>query len=164
MENTRGPCLDRWYAARVQEDQSKEPTTMDNAFIDENAVALQRLQHLVESLTDDDLLRPAGDGWTVAALLAHLAFWDYRALDLLRRWQSGDINPSPVDIDVLNDTLQRFFLEIPPRTAARMVLEAAWAVDSELERLPLDWLARVADQGRLRRRRCEHREEHIEQI
>ncbi len=137
---------------------------MDNAFLEENATSLCRLHSLVESLTDDELQRQAGDGWTVAALLAHLAFWDYRALDLIHNWRTGDVSPSPVDVDVINDTMKRFFLELPARTAVRMALEAAEAIDTELENLPLSWVNRAAEQGRLRRRRCEHREEHLAQI
>jgi hypothetical protein len=47
--------------------------------------ARQRLQVLVARLDDAELAYPLGDEWTVAAVLAHLAFWDRRAAILLAR-------------------------------------------------------------------------------
>src|SRR3989442_2530031 len=38
---------------------------------------LKRVQALVTSLTADSLPRMLGNGWTVAATLARLAFWDH---------------------------------------------------------------------------------------
>lgn len=139
-------------------------TDEDSSFIEENTRSRQRLHRLVESLTNEELRREAGDGWTVAALLAHLAFWDLRASELLHRWQSCEIAPSPVDVDVINDSLKPICLEISPGAAARLVLQAADTLDAYIESLPLDWINRAATQGRLRRRRCEHREEHCDQI
>jgi sulfur carrier protein ThiS len=43
----------------------------------------ERLRALVNRMTDKDLERRIDGDWTVAALLAHLAFWDYRVLVLL---------------------------------------------------------------------------------
>ncbi|MGD8963285.1 MAG: hypothetical protein PVH43_12255, partial [Desulfobacterales bacterium] len=60
---------------------------MDRPFVTENAKELERLRSLVERLTDDELIFPIGNGWTIAVALAHLAFWDQRALFLLRQWK-----------------------------------------------------------------------------
>lgn len=44
-------------------------------FLTENAASLRRLEALALRLTDTDLTRSTSYGWTVASLLAHLAFW-----------------------------------------------------------------------------------------
>ena len=45
------------------------------------------------------------NGWTVAAALAHLAFWDCRAALLLRRWEQKGTLPDDPDMDLLNEAL-----------------------------------------------------------
>jgi uncharacterized damage-inducible protein DinB len=49
---------------------------MDRAYITRNAAQRERLHTLVERLSDEDLARALTGGWTVAVLLAHLAFCD----------------------------------------------------------------------------------------
>ncbi len=44
----------------------------------QNADSRRRLESLVGGLSDKDLACTTDYGWTVAALLAHLAFWDHR--------------------------------------------------------------------------------------
>src|SRR3972149_2138 len=58
-------------------------------YIAENAVSRRRLETIVESLTAAELARTTEYGWTVSALLAHLAFWDNRVLALLRRREAA---------------------------------------------------------------------------
>lgn len=57
---------------------------MDRSHADRNDAARTRLRDLVARLGDDGLARPLADGWTVGAMLAHLAFWDRI---VLARWQ-----------------------------------------------------------------------------
>jgi Mycothiol maleylpyruvate isomerase N-terminal domain len=54
--------------------------SVDRTFIAENDAERARLRALVTRLNDADLARPMPTGWTIAAILAHLAFWDQRAL------------------------------------------------------------------------------------
>jgi hypothetical protein len=61
----------------------------DRTFITQNDAERGRLQSLVARLSDADLVRPMPAGWTVAGVLAHLAFWDQRILDLLERWEQS---------------------------------------------------------------------------
>ncbi len=49
-----------------------------------------RLKALCSSLYEVDLLRPAGDGWTVAAKLAHLAHQDRQVSLCLDAWERAD--------------------------------------------------------------------------
>jgi hypothetical protein len=110
---------------------------MDNSFIIENRKERERLQNLVNRLTDKKLsLILYKEGWTVAVALAHLAFWDQRRLELIKKWKNTGVEPSPVDMDTINNALIPFFLAIPPRKAAELAVSIAEEVDRELEALP----------------------------
>ncbi len=49
---------------------------MDQQIVDNNAVSRRRLQDLVSRLDDASLQQMVDADWTVASVLAHLAFWD----------------------------------------------------------------------------------------
>jgi hypothetical protein len=138
------------------------------SYIEANAQGRARLWTLASGLTDEELALPADDGWTVAALLAHLAFWDYRVLVLLVRWKkAGGVGPSPIDVDGVNDATKPLCLAIPVRAAAGLALNAAEAVDAELEHLPEDLkpgIDQLVQEGKFRLDRSIHRNEHLDQI
>jgi hypothetical protein len=75
-------------------------------FVKENDVSRHRLESLVTKLSEADLARTTDYGWTVSALLAHLAFWDRRVLALARRWKAKGIDESPIDSDAMNDAVK----------------------------------------------------------
>ncbi len=137
---------------------------MDRSYEKENRVELARLKALVAKWSDDELKRPLGDGWTVAAVLAHLAFWDQRALILIAKYKRGAVTPSPADTDVINDTVRVLGLAIPPRAAATLAVESAEAIDRELEQLTDTLLAEIAQINAVRLDRAKHRREHLDQI
>jgi len=136
-------------------------------YVEANARARERLRTLASELTYEELALQVGAGWTVAAILAHLAFWDYRVLELIRRWSKMEVGPSPVDVDGVNDAMKPLCLAIAGREAAKLALSAAGAVDAELENLPealrpeIDMLVQA---GKLRLYRSIHRNEHLDQI
>jgi hypothetical protein len=137
------------------------------SYIEANAKGRERLRALVSELTDEELTLQTGDGWTIAAILAHLAFWDYRMLGLIMRWKKAGIGPSPIDIDSVNDATKPLCLVIPGREAASLALSAAEAVDAELENLPEDLRPGInvlVQEGKLRLNRSIHRNEHLDQI
>ena len=74
-------------------------------------------------------------GWTVSAVLAHVAFWDRRALTLIRKWKQTGIQPSPVDTDIINETSRMLCLAVPPGAIRKLVEEASTELDREIERL-----------------------------
>jgi hypothetical protein len=76
---------------------------IDPSIVADNTFQRQRLEALVSRLTNDD--RELSNGWTVAAALAHLAFWDRRARLLLRRWERKGTPPDEPDVDLLNEAL-----------------------------------------------------------
>ena len=136
--------------------------TTDPTFRAENARERERLKSLVARLSDADLQRSVGHGWTVATTLVHLAFWDLRAVTLIDRYEREGVRPSPVDIDVVNDTVRALGAAMPPRAAARLAIEAA---DSRVEALADRVLDAVAAAGNpFTPSRHVHRAEHLDEI
>jgi hypothetical protein len=134
-------------------------------FIQENNTSRQRLETFVSGLSDEDLARANPYGWTVAALLAHLAFWDQRVLVLLRRWQEAGVDESPIDPDAMNGALQPLCLALEPRRAVELCLAAAAAVDAELERITADLVEQIeASPTFFRFNRALHRNDHLGEI
>lgn len=138
---------------------------MDKPFVAENDRELERLRSLVERLSDDELSHPLGNDWTVAVALAHLAFWDQRSLVLMRKWKLNGVEPSPIDVDVTNDSLQPTWLALQPRVAANLAVSAAEAIDSELAKSSPDLLSEIESMGdKFRLYRSIHRKLHLDQI
>lgn len=124
-----------------------------------------RLQHVIDSATDDDLAQSVEGDWTVSAFLAHVAFWDRRTAGLLRRAQSGNVAPSPVDLDSVNESALPQWRLIPPRAAAREALAAAEDVDTVAANLTSDLITAMHDaKTNLRYDRSTHRNAHLDQI
>src|ERR1043165_4751244 len=100
-----------------------------------NDESRQRLESLARRLTDTDLALSTDYGWTVSALLAHLAFWDQHVLVIVRRWKENGFDPSPVDSNAVNDALRVICEQLDPRRALNLCLASAEAVDAELATL-----------------------------
>ncbi len=141
--------------------------TLDRGYIAENEAALRRLRRLVERLGDAELVRPLADGWTVAAALAHVAFWDQRILFLLDRWERGEPPRSidPASVDWINEAAKPLCLALAPRPAARLVVATAEAVDRRLARLTDAQLRENAAAGEpILLVRARHRAAHLDEI
>ena len=138
---------------------------MNEVFISENARTRRRLESLAAQISDEDLERRLPNGWTVAAVFVHLAFWDFRQLALLKRWEETGVSPSPMDVGSVNEAVFAISAAVPPRTAARLALTAAEAVDAKIERLPADLAAAIEQGGHTRvLTRALHRAAHLDQI
>ena len=139
---------------------------MDRPFVAENTKERERLSALVGRLTDEELSLPLEDDWTIAVALAHLSFWDQRSLILVRKWKkSGIVEPSPIDIDITNDSLLSIWLAIPPRAAANLAVSSAEEIDRELEEASSDLITKIESLGeKFRLYRSIHRKLHIDQV
>jgi hypothetical protein len=83
----------------------------------------------------------------------------------MKKWKSSGIEPSPIDVDVTNDSLLPLWLAIPPRTAADLAISSAAAIDQELEEAPAELVAAIEKLGeKFRLYRSVHRKMHIDQI
>ena len=135
----------------------------------ENTASRQRLDSLVSGLSDVDLARSTDYGWTVAALLAHLAFWDHRMSVILRRWQEEGLDDSPIDSGAVNDALKVICHALEPRTAAGLAPTAAQKIDGELETLTPEFVKQIeahieANSIQFRMNRSLHRDGHLNDI
>ena len=138
---------------------------VDRSFVERNRAETARLRDLVARLTEDDLHRSVGGGWTVSAALAHLAFWDRRAIVLLEKWEREGVGPSGADSGPINEAALPQWLAIPPRESAQMALNSAEEVDRKLESVDPEILEQsVAIGSPINVIRANHRAEHIEQI
>jgi len=144
--------------------------TVDRAYVSENRAELERLRALVDRLSDQELSRPMEAGWTVAGVLAHLAFWDYRIVTLVDQWGPDGRGMVPraceeAAVDWINDASKPLCLGLPPRVAARMAIDAAVAADERVAGLLETQLAANKDAGGpISVLRAEHRREHLDEI
>jgi len=138
---------------------------MDRPFIVENRKERDRLRRLVDRISDQELSLPMWEGWTIAVALAHLAFWDQRALVLIKKWKISGVASSPIDDDVTNDSILPLCLAIPPGIAARLAITGAEAIDLELEKADEQLISDIWQLGeRFRLYRSDHRKLHLDQI
>jgi hypothetical protein len=138
---------------------------MGDAITIENNRERERMIALIGRLSNDDLCRDAGGGWTVSVIFAHLAFWDQWTRFRIRKWKQEGFVASPIDFDVINDSLLPLFKTIPPREAANLAITAAEAIDHEIEQLPVSLIDAIDAMGDKRRiRRSMHRNMHLDQI
>jgi len=128
-----------------------------------------RLEEIVQRLTPDDHAREVMPGWTIGAMLAHLAFWDRLVIE---RWTraiaDGDTIPvslSEVLTDLINAASLAQWLAMPGPLAGREAVAAAEAVDGYVEGLEEARIAaaEAAGLGRLIDR-SRHRTEHLDAI
>ena len=139
---------------------------MERQFVIENARERERLRKLVNEMTDKELtIIIYKEGWTIAAALAHLAFWDERRLLLVRKWKQKGVTPSPYDEYIINNALLPFLLAIPPRKAADLSILTAETLDHELEEVSPELITAIESLGdRHALNRSIHRKMHLDEI
>ena len=138
---------------------------MNRDFETANKAARERMRSLIESMSDEQLALPTVAGWTIASALAHIAFWDFRILYLLKHWKENEIAPSPYDVDAINEAHKPLCLALSPRVAANLALQAAEAIDHEIENTPDQLVEKIISaKVQFKFWRNEHREEHLSEI
>ncbi len=147
--------------------------TTDRSYVAENDAQLKRMRDLVGSMSDEELAEPMEAGWTVAGVLAHLAFWDQRVVTLVDSW-GPDGEGTPPDspgsydewaVDWINDAAKPIILALPPRVAAQVAVDAAAAADSRVAALSDELLAENERKGLyINPLRADHRQEHLDEI
>jgi hypothetical protein len=135
----------------------------------ENAAARERILALVTPLDDDAMAVPDADGWTIAAQLAHLAFWDRVHVGRLRAaLDAGGELPTPVPIDVIhaaNDSALHGWRLLPGARAVELFAGASAEVDAYIATLEPAVVERVKAAGLARHvERFRHRTEHGDAI
>jgi hypothetical protein len=140
----------------------------DRTYLAETDAERERLRRLVTGSSDEELSRPLPAGWTVAAVLAHAAFWDARAIFWLDKW-GPDGEPStyePENVEAVNESAKPLCLALPPREAARLALRLAEEADAKVKALSDAMLAKIRAAGDppFNLSRASHRKEHLDDI
>jgi hypothetical protein len=132
----------------------------------DNSRERERLHKLVERITDKELkLVIYKEGWTIAVILAHLAFWDERRRVMVKIWKQKGVAQSPYFEDIFNDALLPILLLIPPRKAANLAVLTAEALDKELEELSPEMIKSIeALKEAFALDRAMHRKMHLDEI
>lgn len=145
-----------------------KPVAVDRSHDVETDAERERLRALIMRLSDKDLSRPMPGGWTVAAVLAHVGFWDARAIYYLDKWAAG-APPTPYEpenTDAINDSAKPLCLALPPRDAANLALRLAEEADGKVKALSDAMLVKIEATGGppFNLSRAIHRREHLDEI
>ncbi len=143
----------------------------DHDHVAQNDAERERLRSLVTRLSDEELKRQMPAGWTVASVLAHVGFWDARALYWLDIWERGaePTTPdyeNPDDVVWINESAKPLCLALPPRAAAQLALRLAEETDRKVAALSDETLSKAQAMGGapFNLTRAEHRKEHLDDI
>jgi hypothetical protein len=141
----------------------------DSNFVLENEAARAELSELIARLDERAFAAGTGSGWTIASSLCHLAFWDQRALFLLKAWQSSgrieNLLLSSQSVDSINQAVNTIAKAVPGPAAGELALESASAVDTHLMGISDEFAGRLVSAGLERYlRRSLHRREHLQKI
>jgi hypothetical protein len=140
-------------------------TMVERAFVPHNAAARARLEALAARLTEADFQRPIGPDWTVTAALAHLLFWERRALILLDDWHGGWVTSSSIDPEVVNRAALPEWALLPGQTVIERLITVMAEVDRRLEALDDATIAAIlTTHSTIAVDRSAHRHEHLEQV
>lgn len=134
-------------------------------FDEENTVSRQKLAALAGRLTEEELALTTAYGWSVAALFAHITWWDQRVLVLLRRWKEHGLDESPTDSQMINDSLKPLCQALDPRTAVSLFLASAEETDAEIASTSAELIEQIeAGPTHFRFNRALHRYDHVNDI
>ncbi len=136
-----------------------------SAFAESNRSQTERLRKIVQSLNSATFAVRLTNGWTVAGILAHLAFWDRQRLCLMRRWAAGDMCSGAYHGELFNETMQPLLELIPGDRAAAAAIQAAEEVDAFLVQVSDDVVSvALARPDKPNLDRGSHRGYHLDQI
>jgi hypothetical protein len=139
----------------------------DRSYVDRNRASRERLQALGARLTDEQLARDMGGGWTVGVALAHLAYWDARTLGniessvrhgLPRHWWAGE------EANAVNAARLADWSATPPRQALTQAVQAAEALDAVLADLSPAAIEAILQERPLALERSRHRGGHLDDV
>lgn len=138
---------------------------MDTSYNERNRTQTRRLREL-RRLSDEDLLRPVGEHWTVGTALAHIQYWDGRAVGAIEAWRRHGL-PLTLWTDgegVVNDVRLPVWREVPTREALEQAIRTAEVLDRIVEDLSPGEAEAVAAQRYRVLDRSMHRSEHLDEV
>lgn len=136
---------------------------IDKSYIELNRASRERMQRLVDSLTDEQMQTKVGEHWTVSIVYAHIAWWERRVMYVLDMTEKeGKLFIPQIDIFV-NDLSLPLWAAVPAREAVRIAMENAEAVDKRLENYPQAFLEELFNYNKRWVIRALHRNEHLDE-
>ena len=136
---------------------------LDRSFFERNRASTGRIKSMAASLSDEEMQHRVGEHWTVAIVMAHLAWWDRRVMYVLDMTEkNGELFIPEIDIFV-NDLSLPLWAAIPPREAARIAIETAETLDRRLEAYPPHLLEVIQNYNKRWVDRSMHRSEHLDE-
>lgn len=135
---------------------------MDRSHEERNEQSRARLRAFIERLSPEQLGQPLGDGWTPAAELVHVAFFDRRASRVFERSVREGASPSPYDVHIFNDAMLPQWLLIPIDAVIKESLAAAEDVDKAVAALTDEQLAAILEVQSVAVDRSHHRATHLD--
>ena len=105
--------------------------------VERNREGLERLRRLT-SLSDSELTKDTGNGWSVATVLGHMAFFDRM---LLLRWDAYEKDGvfaalTPNHFDMINYAGAGDWSALPPSAMVARCIEAAEQAVARIDALP----------------------------
>jgi hypothetical protein len=138
---------------------------MTENYRNENDAERTRLSALLDRLNEASLQRTLPNGWTVAAALAHLAFWDNYAIALLDEWKQKGFSSPAAQYDAINAAVESMSRAIPFAALVSWVRESAEASDRAAANASPALAAELEAAGKANfLRRSVHRRHHLDQI
>src|ERR1051326_8550360 len=137
--------------------------TLDLTYKEQNRASRERIRALAERLSDEEMLTPVGEHWTVGVVFAHIAFWERRVMYVLDMTEKDNKLFIP-NIDIfVNDLSLPLWLAVPPREAARIAIEMCEALDKRLEEYNPAMLEEIYNYNKRWVVRALHRNEHLDE-
>jgi hypothetical protein len=143
-------------------------TSGDRSYVLANDRERERLRALVAHLGDAELMLRVNEHWTIAGVLAHMAFWDARVLVLIGKLErnepftSDDVEPD--DATWINDSVRPLAHAIAPREAARLAVRLAEETDGRIAAMAPGRLWPNDPTSLVVAFRSEHRAEHLDEV
>jgi hypothetical protein len=131
----------------------------------ENDLERERLFKMLDRLRLTDLQRTLPNGWTVAVLLTHLAFWDRYTAAMIVEWDVKGFYAPATQYEALNVAVEKMSHTIPPAMLAGWVRECAEQADEAAADARSALIATIEAAGEMDSlRRWVHRRHHLDQL
>lgn len=140
---------------------------MDQSLVQSNKRSRDRLVASIKNLNEESLRRKVNDEWTIAATLAHVAFWDQICV---ARWHAFDAGGALEDIpgktiDLVNAGNLPAWLALPGSATVDLVTRSMEELDDRIANLSEDAVRAAAAGGFMYMLdRTRHRDEHSREI
>jgi Mycothiol maleylpyruvate isomerase N-terminal domain len=137
-------------------------------YVVENRRELERMRTLADGLSEQNLILPVNEFWTVAGVFGHIAFWDARILALAHKVDRGEpfteSDTEPEDVDWINDATRPLIHAVPPVELIRLSLRIAQDTDDRVATLPPERMWPQDPNSPIYCVRADHRGEHLDDV